>query len=218
MDPIRFPGRVITAVALALSLIGCGPLGPSVAPSTLPGASSGAPSLRWPAPPNPMDLARDAGLAPETIEHLEFHVHAHLDVFLDGARVEVPAGIGINIDDPGVQSGPEFDGSLSYGGIIEPCTTPCISPLHTHAHFGILHTESATTTPNTLGEFFVEWAAKLSETCVGDICDKPITFYVNGVKFAGDPTTIELADRAVIVIVIGTPPAVIPATADFNSP
>lgn len=199
--------------AAAIVLLGCN-AAPSAAPTTGPAAS---PALLWPAPANPMDLARSAGLEPETIEHLEFHVHAHLDIFHDGARVEVPAGIGIDIANPGVKSGPEFDGSLSYGGITEACSTPCISPLHTHAHFGILHTESATPTPNTLGQFFTEWAVKLSATCVGDICDKPIVFYVNGLRFDGDPASIQLADLSVIVIVIGKPPAVIPATADFNS-
>ena len=32
-------------------------------------------------------------------------MHAHLDVFVNGKPVTVPAGIGINIHDPGVQSG-----------------------------------------------------------------------------------------------------------------
>lgn len=172
----------------------------------------------WPAPANAMELTVEAGLVPETVEHLEFHVHAHLDIFVDGKPVLVPAGIGINIVDPGVTAFTESDGSFSYGGIQAPCATPCISPLHTHWNVGIIHTESATSTPNTLGQLFIEWDVELSTTCVGEHCSpgETIAYYVNGAPYRGDPTAIELADRAVIVIVIGTPPAEIPTTADFN--
>jgi hypothetical protein len=38
-------------------------------------------------------------------EFLIHHAHAHLDVFVDGKPTLVPAGIGINIDDPEVCSG-----------------------------------------------------------------------------------------------------------------
>ena len=60
--------------------------------------------LRWPAPADPMKLAEQAGLTPETHEFLLFHVHAHLDVFVNGRPCTVPAGIGIDIDNPGVHS------------------------------------------------------------------------------------------------------------------
>ena len=93
----------------------------------------------WPAPADPLRLTRAAGLAPERKETLTFHVHAHLDVYVNGKHVIVPAGIGINIKDPGVHSGPNPDGSTGYGGI-RLCATPCISPLHTHDDSGILHT------------------------------------------------------------------------------
>lgn len=206
----------VPAILWAFAVSACTMLAaPSAAPTKGPTAS---PSTLWAAPPNPMDLTRSAGLVPETSEFLEFHVHAHLDVFVDGVPIEVPAGIGINIADPGVHEFSEDDGSKSYGGIETPCSTPCISPLHTHAHFGILHTESATPTPNTLGQFFTEWNVKLTETCVADLCDKPVAVYVNGVNFTGDPTGIELADETQIAIVVGTPPAAIPATADFTLP
>jgi hypothetical protein len=178
------------------------------------------PATVWPAPANAMDLTVAAGLVPETVEHLEFHVHAHLDIFLDGKPVLVPAGIGINIVDPNVKVFTESDGSFSYGGIETPCSTPCISPLHTHWQVGTLHTESATTEPNTLGQFFVEWDVELSQTCVGEHCapDKDLAFYVNSEPYTGDPDDIELADQTLITIVIGTPPAVLPTDADYSLP
>jgi hypothetical protein len=147
-----------------------------------------------------------AGLVPETKESLTFHVHAHLDVFKDGAPVEVPAGIGIDISNPGVQHGLAPDGSDLYGGIAG-CDKPCISPLHTHDITGVLHTESKTPQPNTLGQFFTEWGVKLTAECVGTFCAPatPIAFYVDGKPFTGDPATILLEDHLEIAITIGSP-------------
>jgi hypothetical protein len=156
-------------------------------------------------------------LKPEVREFLIFHVHAHLDVLIDGKPITVPAGIGINIDDPGVQRFTDTpDGSLAYGGITQ-CRTPCISPLHTHDTTGILHTESATLTPNTLGQFFTEWGVRLSGSCVGEYCSPtPIAFYANGTPYTQDPRAIELTDLKEIAVVIGIPPPKIPETADFS--
>jgi hypothetical protein len=180
-----------------------------------PAPSTGAPP--WPAPPDPLALTREAGLQPERREQLEYHVHAHLDVFVNGKGVKVPAGIGINIDDPRVESGPGPNGDAAYGGI-KLCVEPCISPLHTHDTTGILHTESATVTPNRLGQFFTEWDVRLSRSCVGGFCrpEAPIAVFINGRRYTGDPRAIGLADQREIAIVIGSPPAKIPATADFS--
>jgi hypothetical protein len=165
----------------------------------------------WRAPADPLARTVRAGLDPERKEYLIHHVHAHLDVFVDGKPISVPAGIGINIDDPAVRRFKGPDGSFSYGGIDPACRKPCISPLHTHDKSGILHTESKTPKPNTLGQFFTEWGVRLSESCVGKYCDpKPVAFYVNGKPYAGDPRAIELTDRKEIAIAIGTPPAKIP--------
>ena len=188
---------------------------PATVPPVTPRATA---TVVWPAPANPMDLTVAAGLVPETSEFLEFHVHAHLDIFVDGQPILVPAGVGINTEDPAVKRFTEADGSTSWGGIETPCSSPCISPLHTHAEFGILHTESATPTPNTLGQFFVEWDVELSETCVAEHCaPTPIAAYVDGEPYEGDPREVELTDEKVIVIVVGTPPAVIPSTYDFSN-
>ena len=172
-------------------------------------ATGGVP---WPAPPDPLDRAVAAGLQPETHEFLSYHVHAHLDVFLNGKPVTVPAGIGINIDDPAVHSAKTGLGP-SYGSIDPACAHPCISPLHTHDTTGVLHTESAVAHPNTLGQFFTEWGVALSATCVGGYCspDASIQVFVNGKPFDGDPSHIQLTDLLEIAIVIGTPPLEIPS-------
>ena len=204
----RVPAGLL--VLLVVVVVACEPL--AVAPSPTAGNVAGQPATLWPRPANTLDLAVAAGLRPDVREHVANHVHAHLDVFVDGQPIVVPAGIGINIDDPEVK---HFESPVAYGGITQ-CAEPCISPLHTHAESGILHTESATPTPNTLGQLFDEWGVALSRTCVGELCDEPIAFYINGTAYTGDPRAIELADRRAIAVVIGTPPAVIPVTADFS--
>ena len=194
---------------LAVAVVG-GCSGDSDAPQP-----STAPTVSWPAPPDPLQLAVRAGLEPERRETLLHHVHAHLDVFVDGSPVTVPAGIGINTKDPGVKHGTN---PVAYGGI-ELCDDPCISPLHTHDETGVLHTESATREPNTLGQFFTEWGVKLDRSCVDDFCrpQTPIAVYVDGKKFSGDPRTILLTDLKEIAIVVGTPPATVPRSYDFSN-
>jgi hypothetical protein len=157
----------------------------------------------WPAPPNPMQLTRKAGLTPETHEFVFLHVHSHLDVFVDGKKVVVPAGIGIDIHNKAVHTftNPQ-DGSSVYGGINPPCAKPCISPLHTHATDGILHTEAKKNQFNRLGQFFTEWGRKLPANA---------KVYVDGKRFKGDPHAIQLKDKREIAVVVGQAPAKIPS-------
>ena len=196
---------------LVLALAGCGGGGKK---TTVPAAPTPAKDAApWPAPADPMKLAKNAGLTPETHEFLLFHVHAHLDVFVNGMPVTVPAGIGIDIHDPGVHSAVQ-GGSNVYGFIDPPCAQPCISPLHTHDVYGILHTEAKKNQFNNLGEFFTEWNVRLDKKCVGGYCKPaaPISIYVDGNAYAGNPRQIELENLREIAIVIGTPPTEIPST------
>jgi hypothetical protein len=180
------------------------------APPLAPRPKVGAPP--WPAPNDPMRLARLAGLVPERAERLAYHVHSHLDVFVNGKRVVVPAGIGIDIRDRAVHYGVLADGTTAYGAINPPCPRVCISPLHTHGAYGVLHTETSLPVPNRLGQFFVEWGVRLDRRCVGGYCrPDSIRFYVDGRPYRGDPRQILLADRREIAVVIGRPPARIPA-------
>jgi hypothetical protein len=201
-------GRWLFAAWLpATILTACGPT--SNAPPVQPPVPG---ELIWPAPANPLDLTMSAGLQPETKETLTFHVHVHLDVFIDGNPVLVPAGIGINVTDPAVKHG-EWNGGPTYGGIAG-CSQPCISPLHTHYVSGVIHTESATSTPHELGQFFTEWGVTLSGSCVGRYCTPAIPFvlFVNGSRYSGSAADIPLTDRKEIAIVIGAPPDQIPSS------
>ncbi|MDQ1481832.1 MAG: hypothetical protein QOI44_2693 [Actinomycetota bacterium] len=206
--------RWASVVAVVLVLVGG-----ACSSSSSSGGATKSQKVVWPAPADPMARARAAGLVPDTHETLVHHVHAHLDVFVNGEAVTVPAGIGINIHDPAVHSS-DIAGAKAYGGIDPACKTACISPLHTHSVTGVLHTESPTVVDNTLGEFFTEWGVKLDAKCVRNYC-KPATkiaIYVNGKPFTGDPRAIDLSDHKEIAIVIGTPPAEIPSTGDFSQP
>ena len=221
---MRTPLVLLGAAALvAVVLVGLSALGgnPSPSPSavaTTPGGAlatpAASPKLLWPAPSDPLARTVAAGLEPAAQEFMDNHIHAHLDVFVDGEEILVPAGIGINIEDPEVKFFPDVG---SYAGI-QLCDQPCISPLHTHDPTGVLHTESSEQVTHTLGEFFIEWGVVLSETCVAERCNPDdIAVYVDGEPYNGNPAQIELSDLTVIVIVVGTPPAEIPSTYDFSN-
>jgi len=173
----------------------------------------------WPAPPADQVLAlvKKAGLKAEPAELLRYHVHSHLDIFIDGNFQIIPGGIGIVITDPAVHSGLIL-GQPAYGSIDPPCKHACISPLHTHDVTGILHTESATRKNNTLAQFFTEWNVRLDANCVGEFCtpQTKIAVYVNGKrKPLASASKITLSDRKEIAIVIGQRPKRIPSKVPF---
>ena len=200
-------GAVCAAVLCAVVLVAACAAQPLAQPS-------------WPAPSDPMALAAQAGLEPTDREYLMTHTHSHLDVLVDGQKVVVPAGIGIDIEAAaGVQSTPSADGtSTEY--YVTICGAPCLSPLHTHDASGVIHTESRNPheNPYTLGQFFTEWGIRLDDSCVGDFC-KPnasVVLYLDGKKYDGNPAEIQLKSHIEIAIVIGKPPAVIPDHWDFG--
>jgi len=135
------------------------------------------------------------GLKPLPQEALEEHIHQHLDIYVDGKRVPVPASIGIN--------GTQF-----------------ITELHTHDKSGLIHVEAEKARPYSLGQFFGAWGLFLSKRCIGGECAKPGTplrFYVNGKRYLGDPVTLVLKPHDEIAIVYGKPPKHVPARYDFPS-
>ncbi|MGD1838197.1 MAG: hypothetical protein ACPKPY_09090 [Nitrososphaeraceae archaeon] len=73
------------------------------------------------------------GIKCESMEHSAYHIHTHLLIFIDGRSLDIPANIGISLDDN------------------------CLYWLHTHQNDGIIHIESPTNTTFTLGQFFAIW-------------------------------------------------------------
>lgn len=111
------------------------------------------------------------GIPCEPTEALLFHIHAHLTIVVGGAPRQVPAGIGIG--------------------------TSCFMWLHTHAADGIIHTESPVERVYTLGDFFDVWGTPLGPRRVGD-ARGPVTAFVDGRRFGGDPRQIPLLPHAQI--------------------
>jgi hypothetical protein len=97
--------------------------------------------------------------------------------------------------------------------------TRVISPLHTHDLSGIVHIEAAAPMDFTLGQFFTEWAVRLTPDCVGGYCrgQTPWRVVVNGQDTTDDPTTIVFHPHDEIAIVIGQPPAEVPTSFAFRS-
>jgi hypothetical protein len=203
----RSIGRFSRAAAMAAVLVA------AACTSSPAGAPLDQPD--WPAPDDPMARAEAAGLNPEADEFLTTHTHAHLDVFVDGERVEIPAAIGIDLNGSGIEAELMDDEVNTSYFLDSPCDTPCLSPLHTHDPFGVIHTESkvASAPSFTLGQFFTEWGVRLDASCVGEYCapDVPIQVYLDGKPFRGDdPSEIELTSHLVIAIAIGAVPGLIP--------
>ncbi|TML82099.1 MAG: hypothetical protein E6G09_11195 [Actinobacteria bacterium] len=130
---------------------------------------------------------RALGLPALPVEGRALHTHEHVDLYLNGTHVAVPAGIGIGIDP----------------------SRRFFSPLHTHDRTGILHVESPTRTAYTLGQFFGVWGVRLSAKCIGSYCaggGRTLQAFVAGRPVNGDPTVIPLRRHAEIVLAYGTRP------------
>ncbi len=142
------------------------------------------------------------GVSAQTQEQVAYHIHAHLAIYVNGVQKAVPAGIGIvkpwtteNLSD-----GSQFvDGGKQ------------IYYLHTHDSTGVLHVESPTTKTYTLGQIFAEWNQPLSTSQVGPASGNVIV-YVNGQKYTGDPSNIQLTPHEVIQLDVGKDVAFVPYT------
>jgi hypothetical protein len=118
------------------------------------------------------------------------HIHAHLDLFVKGKRVPVPANIGIDFQQ-------QF-----------------ITELHTHDATGVVHIESPKVTTFSLGQLFGEWGVTLSSRCVGRYCGG-VRWWVNGKEQHGNPAAHVLRAHEEIVVAEGAPPFVVPKAYAF---
>jgi hypothetical protein len=154
----------------------------SSARATGPHALTGPPP--WPRNVEGLRTRLDAlGLPALAAEGTTLHYHVHLDLFVNGKRVTVPAGVGI-----------------APGGTF-------FSPLHTHDTTGVVHIESTQVRPFTLGEFFGVWGVPLTSRCIGGDCAaraRRLSVYVDGRRLTGDPAGLILEPHQEIVITFGT--------------
>ena len=195
----------IAAVLAAVLVAGIGGLAVSAAnrdrqPATSPGPLAGLQTGPAPWGANTADLAerlRAIGVPPlSPMEGTAVHIHQHLDLYVDGRKVLVPAGIGI-------------DPAVGY------------APLHTHDPSGVIHVESPTVRTYTLGEFFAVWGVRITPSCLGGYCaggGRQLRLFVDGRADRGDPATLALAPHQELVVAFGTAaqlPSPIPSTYQF---
>ncbi|MFJ4409967.1 hypothetical protein [Streptomyces sp. NPDC088910] len=187
-------GIGVAVVVSAVTLAACGSgsssasgKGASDTATTTAGGGDSKPaasSVSWPAPADASAQVKAAGLPMLGQEGQVLHIHSHLDVFVDGKAVVVPALIGI---DEAKQS---------------------ISPLHTHDTSGVVHIESPVQADFTLGEFMTEWNVPLTKDTLGSLKTgggKELHVYVNGKEQTGDPAAIKLGAHEEIALVYGVP-------------
>jgi hypothetical protein len=141
-----------------------------------------ATSPPWAAPANVGTRVQTAGLPMLGTEGQVEHIHAHLDVIVNGKAVTVPALIGI--DEAGQQ----------------------ISPLHTHDTSGVIHIESPKQADFTLGQVMTEWNVALTKDSIGGLKagnGDELHVYVDGKEQSGNPGAIKLAAHQEIAVVYG---------------
>jgi hypothetical protein len=134
------------------------------------------------------------GIQCNNVEQLVSHIHAHLDIFINGQPYTIPSQIGI--------------------------TDKCFYWLHTHDESGVIHIESPVAKDYTIGQFFNIWNQKFSNTQILDNIvngKNTLNVYVNGnkVNAAVNYRDIKLKAHDEIAIVYGKPPSTIPSKYNF---
>ena len=134
------------------------------------------------------------GIQCNNVEQLVSHIHAHLDIFINGQPYTIPSQIGI--------------------------TDKCFYWLHTHDESGVIHIESPVAKDYTIGQFFNIWNKKFSNTQILDNIvngKNTLNVYVNGnkVNAAVNYRDIKLKAHDEIAVVYGKPPSTIPSKYNF---
>jgi hypothetical protein len=158
---------------------------PSIDPTTLGRLLTTPP----PWPTNTGELSQR--LAAENLPSLNamegqvLHIHQHIDLYIRGQHLAVPAQIGI-------------------------VTSPQVlfAPIHTHDGSGIIHIESPTQRDFSLGEFFDVWGVLFTPMCIGAYCNsgsERLQVFANGKVVTGNPRQLKLLEHEEIVVTFGTP-------------
>ena len=169
--------RRIVAVLLLMALTAC-----AKSSSSRGATASASPALPSPSAAPYFGALPIDGIHCDQEEGALEHIHIHLQIFLHGKVMVVPAQIGI------------------------PSSGTCLYWLHTHADDGLIHIESPVKKPFTLGNFFDVWSQPLDAThAASAVAPTGLVVTVNGKPYHGDPRNIMLADRQEIVMNAGLP-------------
>lgn len=157
------------------------PLPTSTDTSPLPGLNTG----NFPWPPELDNLKtrlQRIGLPALSEEGTVLHTHQHLDIFIEGQSVPVPADIGVHK------------------------LAKFISPVHVHDDTNIVHVESPTKQNFTLGQFFDIWGLRFTDSCIGGYCttgDKALKLYIDGKSISSNFRDQTLEAYQEIVVTYG---------------
>jgi hypothetical protein len=190
-------GGALLALVIAGAVLGVvltrGGSGNSATPATNYNALPGVRKTKAPWAPEyryladrlaPLDLTTMGGH-----NGLVLHFHSHMDIFVNGKKVKIPAYVGIN---------------LGAGYLTE---------LHTHNNSGVIHIEAQKARSFTLGQFFSEWGVFLNANQIGGY--KGMKWYLDGKLQTGNPQKLVFKPHQEIAFVVGKPPANIPSSYAF---
>ncbi|HEX8033578.1 MAG TPA: hypothetical protein VF510_07010 [Ktedonobacterales bacterium] len=136
------------------------------------------------------------GLSCLGTEGLAEHFHVYLAIYANGQQVQVPANTGIVPQNGG--------------------TSACFYQLHVHGDPGddnIIHIESPTKDPFTLGQFYAIWGQTLTKTQSGDykadathkLVYETVDDKGKVTTVTGDPWDIKLASHETIYVLYNSP-------------
>ncbi len=119
----------------------------------------------------------------DSLEHSDFHIHAHVTIYIGGNKVPIPAQVGI-----------APDGS-------------CLYWLHTHSDDGVIHIEAPKGLSITLKNFLDIWEQRFQQLGYPSQLAQSGGWqvYVNGKPFTGDFHTIPLQAHTLITLAYNSP-------------
>ena len=123
------------------------------------------------------------GIPCQNNEQLNYHVHAHLTIYVNGQNFPLPTNLGIASD----QS--------------------CFYWLHTHDSSGVIHIEAPSERTFTLNTFFQEWSARFPQMTYPTELDSTAGWvvYVDGKPYTGDFHSITLVAHKLITLAYNSP-------------
>jgi len=124
---------------------------------------------------------REVALTCTTDMATQFHIHPHLEIFINGQKQEIPANIGVR--------------------------PTCMNSLHTHDNSGVIHIESPEKRDFNLADFFAVWEKTYNKEQILDFkvdADHVIRQTVNG-KEVQDYENLILRDGNKIIIYYDKP-------------
>ena len=166
---------VVVVLGVTIYLLASGGLGAGAAAGTGTTANTIASD-------NPAYPAID-GIPCQSHEVLDYHVHAHLTIYVNGKNFPLPTNLGIASD----QS--------------------CFYWLHTHDSSGVIHIEAPSQQTFTLNTFFQEWSVRFPQMTYPTELDSTAGWvvYVDGKPYTGDFHSITLVAHKLITLAYNSP-------------